>query len=354
MLPRTAGLNTNPDPWEIAESTSPRNATRLETLNACVRYATLAPSSHNSQPWLFRVRPDEIELYADLRRALPAVDSNNRELVISCGAALHNLLLAVRYSGYETSAEIVAEDQLTPAEGDTKALMARVRIGPSGAPSLEERNLFSMIAKRRTTRLQFEPQPLLSSFLAQIEELADHHGAWLQVLQEHKMRESIADFVAQANRVQISDKKFRDELSSWSSSSPAGRHDGMPGYATGASFILTYAGQFLFRTFRFADWQARRDRNLVIDAPALLLLGTDEDSPLHWLNAGRALQAIALRGCLEGIWVAFLNQPIEVSALREHLRKEFDTAGYPQLLIRMGYGPAGGHTPRRPVEEVLF
>ena len=354
MLEGTAGPNTGRDPWEIAESTLPRKRTRLEDLHLCVNYATLAPSAHNSQPWLFRVHAEEIEIFADLRRALPAVDPNNRELVISCVAALQNLVLALRYFGYANFVEIVAGEQLSPPDGDSKVLLARVRVGASPVASLEDLNLFHMITKRRTSRLQFDPQPLLSSFLTQIEEIAHSHGAWLKSLQDKKMRESIADYVAQANRVQISDKKFRDELSSWSSSTPRGRRDGMPGYATGAAFVLTYAGQFLFRTFRFADWQARRDRNLVIDAPALLLLGTDEDSPRHWLNTGQALEAIALRGCLEGIWVAFLNQPIEVSALREYLRKEFDMKGHPQLLIRMGYGPSGGHTPRRPLQEVLI
>lgn len=354
MIERTAGPNTSRDPWEIAEVLLPRKRTRLEDLHLCVSYATLAPSAHNSQPWLFRVQPDEIDLYADLRRALPAVDPNNRELVISCGAALHNLVLALGHFGYENSVEIPAEGQVVLPEVDSKVLLARIRIGASTTASVEEENLFQMIAKRRTSRLRFDPQPLLSSFLTQIDDITRKHGGWLQALQDKKMRESIADYVAQANRVQISDKKFRDELSSWSSSTPRGRRDGMPGYATGAAFVLTYAGQFLFRTFRFADWQARRDRNLVIDAPALLLLGTDEDSPRQWLDTGQALEAIALRGCLEGIWVAFLNQPIEVSALREYLRKEFDIKGYPQLLIRMGYGPCGGHTPRRPLEEVLL
>jgi len=354
MLERTAGPNTSRDPWEIAEATLPENRSKLETLHLCVSYASLAPSSHNSQPWLFHVERHKIELYADLRRALPAVDPNNRELMISCGAALHNLVLALRYFGYANFVEIAVGSQAPSLEADSKVLLARVRIGSSMVPSAEDRNLFQMIPKRRTSRLQFDRQPLLSSFLTQIIEIASKQGAWLQSLQDKKARESMADFVAQADRVQISDKKFRDELSSWSTSTPEGRRDGMPGYATGAAFVLTYVGQFLFRTFRFADWQARRDRNLVIDAPALLLLGTDEDSPRHWLNTGRALEAIALRGCMEGIWVAFLNQPLEVSALRDYVRMELGIKGYPQLLIRMGYGPTGGHTPRRPLEEVLI
>jgi hypothetical protein len=345
--------NSSRDPWEIAETAFPRQRSKSEKLHFCVNYAALAPSSHNSQPWLFHVLPDQIEVYADLRRALPAVDPDFRELVISCGAALHNLVLALRYFGYDSAVEVHAME-IVPAENDHKVLLARVHIGSATVASAKECGLFHMIPKRRTSRMQFERRDIANSFLAEIGEIASSHGIWLQLLQEKRMREALADFVAQANRVQIADKKFRDELSSWSSSTRKGRRDGMPGYATGASFVLTYAGHFLFRTFRFPDWQARRDRNLVIEAPALAVLGTHEDSLKHWLNTGQALQAISLRACLDSIWISFLNQPIEVAALRAYLNQELGVHGHSQLLIRMGYGPVSGHTPRRPLEEILI
>jgi len=353
MAAKATTLDTSRDPWEIAETTFPRNRTKVEKLHYCVNYASLAPSAHNSQPWLFQVESDRIDLYADLRRALPAVDPNHRELVISCGAALYNLVLALRYFGYDSSTEVLAKEVL-PAGGESKVLLARVHVGAAGQASAEERDLFHAISKRRTSRLPFESRPIPKSFLAEIEEIARNQQAWVLLLQELGMRESTANFVAQANRVQIASKGFRDELASWSASTRKGRRDGMPGYATGASFLLTYAGEFLFRTFRFADWQARRDRGLVLQAPALFLLGTAEDSPEQWLRTGQALEAIALRACLECIWLAFLNQPIEVTLLRAYVKKEFGIDGYPQLLIRMGYGPTGGHTPRRPLEEVLI
>jgi hypothetical protein len=352
-MPQKISRLEKPSPWDAAAASALGKRTRSEDLRLSVTCATLAPSAHNAQPWLFRVQEDQIELYADLTRALPTVDSNHRELLIGCGAALHNLVLALRYFGYDSSVEILSKN-IAPAEGETRVPIARIRLGGPAQPSPEECDLFHMISKRCTSRMQFERRPIPTAFLAEVEKVARSHRAWVRLLEAKGVREAMADFVAQGNRVQISDKNFRDELSSWSSSTAQGRRDGMPGYATGSSFVLTYAGQFLFRTFRFADWQARRDRNLVLDAPGLFLLGTDEDSVEHWLHAGEALEAIALRACLEGMWLAFLNQPIEVTLLRSYLAKEFGMEGYPQLLIRMGYGPASGHTPRRPLEEVLI
>src|SRR5262249_41572526 len=153
---------------------------------------------HNAQPWLFHAEMEQIELYADLRRALPAVDPSNRELVIGCGAALHNLVLALQHFGYDCSVEIIAKS-MTPAKEDTKVLLARVQIASFAERSPEEGDLFQVITKRRTSRMQFESRPIPDSFLAEIERIARNHGAWVRPLQGKSARESMANCVAQAN-----------------------------------------------------------------------------------------------------------------------------------------------------------
>ncbi len=75
------------DPWQIEESDFPANGTTTEKLKFLLNYAILAPSGHNTQPWFFTIEDNAIELYADRTSTLPVVDPNNRELIISCGAA---------------------------------------------------------------------------------------------------------------------------------------------------------------------------------------------------------------------------------------------------------------------------
>ena len=89
------------DAWEISPDEFPESGTPAENLTFLLRYAVLAPSSHNSQPWLFRVRESYVDLYADRARALPVVDPEDRDLLISCGAALFELCIAMRHFGYE-------------------------------------------------------------------------------------------------------------------------------------------------------------------------------------------------------------------------------------------------------------
>lgn len=92
--------------WDTKESDFPEKGRVEEKLACLLNYAIMAPSGHNTQPWLFRITGNTVELYADRTRALPVVDPGDRELTISCGAALFNLKTAIRHIGYLPSIEI--------------------------------------------------------------------------------------------------------------------------------------------------------------------------------------------------------------------------------------------------------
>ncbi len=106
-------------------------------------------------------------------------------------------------------------------------------------------------------------------------------------------------------------------------------------------------------TFDTGKGQAAKDRQLAERSPILAILGTEGDAPPDWLAAGQALARVLLREQAEGVWASFLKEPIEVPELRPRLRGAIGVDGYPQLLIRMGYGREVRPTPRRPAEEVL-
>jgi hypothetical protein len=93
------------DPWKVSEGEFPKSGDAEEKLLFLLTYAVLAPSGHNTQPWRFRVRANEVELYADRTRGLPVVDPEDRTLIISCGAALFYLRVAIRHFGYADEVE---------------------------------------------------------------------------------------------------------------------------------------------------------------------------------------------------------------------------------------------------------
>ncbi len=117
---------------------------------------------------------------------------------------------------------------------------------------------------------------------------------------------------------------------------------------------MSLAGPFVIRTFDTGKGQAAKDSQLAEGSPVLAVLGTEDDTPPEWLAAGQALARVLLRARAEGVWASFLNQPIEVPELRPRLRDAIGQSGFPQLLLRMGYGPEVRPTPRRPAEEASY
>jgi nitroreductase len=123
--------------------------------NFVIRAAVAAPSVQNSQPWHFSSRPGAIRLHADPRRGLPQADPAGREMVISCGAALFNIRLAMRHLGFAAGVTLLPD----PSCPD---LLAEVRWGSFTPPAPGEEALYRSIPLRHTHRGPFTagPSPL--------------------------------------------------------------------------------------------------------------------------------------------------------------------------------------------------
>jgi nitroreductase len=334
------------DPWKVSEQDFPQSGRAEEKLRFMLNYAVLAPSGHNTQPWLFKVRDDTVELCADRSRALPVVDPEDRALTISCGAALLHLRLAARHFGYADEVNVFPN----PEDAD---LLAEVRLGDPYEATAEEHQLFEAINMRRTNRSPFQDREIPDEVLRALEAAASGEGAWLRTITDLATKNAVADLVAEGDRTQWSDRRFRRELAAWVHPNRTKSRDGMPGYAFGFGDLMSLAGPLVMRTFDMGGGRAAQDRELAEGSPVLAVLGTETDTPVEWLSAGQALGRVLLRARAEGIDASYLNQPIEVPELRPRLRDTIGASGLPQLLFRMGYGPEVKPTPRRSADEVL-
>lgn len=266
---------------------------------------------------------------------------------ISCGAALVHLRIALRHFGY-AGAVVLFPDP------DDPDLLARIRLGTRRDATVEEHALFEAIGKRRTNRQAFEKRTLPEDVLIALQQAAHAEGTWLHIVQEENNRTSVADLIALGDRMQWMDKHFRRELSAWARPSHSQRRDGIPGYALSFGSLIAQVGLKVERTFDLGNGQAASDRQLATGSPVLAILGTDMDRAYEWLMAGQALGRILLSARSQGLWASFLNQPIEVPEVRPMLHHVIERAGFPQVLLRMGYGPEVSPTPRRSVSEVLL
>ena len=287
-------------------------------LDAAVR----APSSHNTQPWLFRQTDTGLELHADRSRALPENDPDDRELAISCGCALLNLCVAAAY------ADIRARISICP-EPDDAELLARIELADLGSTSRQDAALYPAVTKRRTCRARFIEEGVPNKLLQACETAAEREGCWLVTVDEPRRRQSVADLVAAGDAAQWASRPWRRELAFWMR--PPGSGDGLD-----VSRLTLPIARRLVAAIDMGSMMSKRDRKLAMTAPALLLLGSTEDQRRDWVSTGQALERVLLTAAGSGIQASFLNQPIQVTALRDELGKTFELPGFPQILIRLG------------------
>ncbi|HEU4565574.1 MAG TPA: hypothetical protein VFS05_13025 [Gemmatimonadaceae bacterium] len=319
-------------------------------LRALVSWAVLAPSGHNTQPWLFRIAGDALELRADRSRALPVADPDGRELVMSCGAALYNVRAALRHSG------ALADVAILP-DADDPDLLARIRIGAPYEPTMEDEEIFAAIPARATCRLPFDDRPLPRFLPGALRRAVEEEGATLVSVEPGPPREALAELIAEGSRLQGTDAAFRRELSEWVIANHSRRRDGVPGWAFGHSDLASLLGPVVMDVVPWGGAYARRDRASALAAPAVVIVCTADDTPRDWLAAGQAVQRLLLRACTEGVSASFLNQAVQLPGLRELLRDTLGLRGAPQLVLRLGRPlPAREtrRTPRREVEEVVL
>jgi nitroreductase len=340
-------MNPHLTPWNVQPDHFPADGFASDRLEFLLAYAVLAPSPHNTQPWLFRINTSDVEIFADPRRVLPVADPHRREQTLACGCALYNLRVAAHYFGQGYTVEAFPD----PHQPD---LMARFTLrGPTETAS-EDIVLFQAITGRRTNREAFQPDPIAEEILTELTEASAAEGAWLAIVTDDDTRKAIAELVAQADRTQWSNHGFRKELASWIRTDAEHQADGIPTRELGFRDWMSFAGPALVRTFNRGDNQAAHDAEIASHSPAIGVLGTYEDDPGSWLRAGQALESVLLHAQSEGLSVSHLNQPIEVADLRPAVGKIVDRDDFPQVILRLGYGPPVGPTPRRNVHSRLL
>ena len=316
-----------------------------ERLRFLLRWAVLAPSRHNAQPWAFEIEGDELRVRGDPWRALPAVDPRDREMAMACGAALLNLRVAAAHFGRATSHEIVAG-------GRPDGILARLRLEEPRRPAPGEEELFEAIPRRRTCRQPLDGREPPAGLVARLARDAAEEGCELRPVEPGE-RAAVAALVAEADRRQWGDRSVRAEHARWTRTGGSGRRDGMPPWALGLSEAAAFLQPLWLLVADPGAVEAERDRRRVATAPVLQCLGTGGDHPVDHVAAGQALERVLLRAAAAGLSACFLGSAVEVPEVARRLRAALGMRSFPQALFRLGYGGEGRPTPRRPVDEVL-
>jgi len=274
-------------------------------------------------------------------------DPEDCELTIGCGAALFHLRVALQYFGYSSRVDLFPES----SEPD---LLARIHMGLKCETTGEDVALFQAIPRRRTNREPFSERPVPGEVLEILERAASTEGAWFQIVTADEARVAVAELVAEADRIQWANRSFRRELAAWLHPDRSHSRDGMALSTQGFNELTARWAPIILRTFDLGKGHAARDRDIAMGSPVLAVLGTDNDDAVAWMAAGQALGKVLLTAQEEGVSASFLNQPVEVRELRPRLGEAVGRTGFPQVLLRLGYGPEVKAAPRRSLSEVLL
>jgi hypothetical protein len=334
-----AGVLTQPkatvEAWDVKESDFPINGSDEEKLQFLLSYAILAPSSHNSQPWKFNVSGDEIKLYADKTRWLKVADADQRELHISLGCALENLLVAAEHFGYGHNVTYLPGDE---------DLVAVVKLAPNGQISRDP-SLFDAMLSRHTNRKLYENRVVPESTLQMLQNQSADDDLQLYLTYDPKTINSFGDLVVQADKIQYGNPDYRSELGFWLGQG-----------VMGPTGIQAKIAQLYVVLFDAGSGQTKTDAELVNSTPVLGFISSRENDRTSQVKAGQLFERVWLAAEAEGLRMHPMSQALEVPELKSKLaelvpEKEF----YTQQTFRLGYAePEKEHTPRRPVKDVII
>lgn len=312
-----------------------------------VSYAIMAPSGHNTQPWLFKLSGKAIEIHPDFRYTLPVVDANNRELYISLGCAAENLCISASELGYKTNFSILKDDHGT----------AFMRIDLEKGDT-EKDLLFAQIEKRQTNKAVYQSRMVSKDTLAILRILTRDPMVSIQYFEKGTSAfDMLKDLVAQGNTIQMKDEAFKTELLKWmrfNHSQVKKNPTGITYSVMGMPSVPGFLGKPIVKSFLKPDKQNKSDLEKIDSSSHLVLFTIEQNDPYGWIMLGRTLQRFLLQTTRLGIASAYMNQPCEVKEVAASMQSKLELGDQvPQLLLRIGYAEPMPYTPRRDVNEVV-
>lgn len=328
---------TSINPWVIDETLFPASGSFPERIQFLLRYAVLAPSSHNTQPWKFRTDGNRIDILMDDERWLRVCDDDQRELHISVGCCLETLLVAADHFGLRHQVEYLP-DSSNPMHGAAVEFM-------DGIPTERDSTLFQMIPVRHTNHGEYDGRSIPEDVLGQLSVCCTEPNIQVQLTSDNSMKVKVDELVVQADAMEFADPAFREELGYWIGQG-----------VFGTSWLMSKIGKLAVTHINMGASTAKKDSAVLMSSPVLGLISSNDNSRETQIKVGRVYQRLSLLAASFGIWCQPMSQIVQVEKTKKEVAKlQPDLKLFPQLPFRLGFAEPEKHrTPRRHIDEVML
>jgi nitroreductase len=325
--------------WEIREQDFPRWLSITEQLRFLLQYAILAPSARNSQPWQFALEDRTVHLLADLTRIQPVADPHARELYMSLGCALENLLVAAEHFGLEHEVNVFPQH-------DNEEPVASIAFAPGGTRSAVRKTIpLRTILRRSSDSRSYRPTLIDDHQWGRLKQCCIENDLRLDLIEDWPTRQCIEVLMTEADLQTFASREFRRELAS---SVGAG--------VFGTSRSISRLGRQVLSRLDLGRAIARQDRAFLDSAASVGFISSREDNHVAHLRTGQLLERLWLTATALGLNIQPMSRTMQVPEIRAHVARLFPKRAWiPQQLFRVGASRSGGwrRSPRRPLEAVL-
>ncbi|MER6663936.1 nitroreductase [Amycolatopsis japonica] len=302
-----------------------------------------APSVHNIQPWRLNFEDGLLVLVERRELELPEHDPHGRDRLMSCGAALANLELAIRVLGHRTYTTEFPDP-------DRPEVVAAVEPDGPLPPSVAEVNRYSAIKRRHSHRRRFAGRSLTRHQIVDLRDIAAAEGVQTRPILDEIELTMVADRLEFAAEAHQHDRGYQRELALWTVRDEGQRSGVGLAVSARSAGSLPWAG-LVRESTALPDREVLKRR---LAEETLLAFVTPGDTRHDHLRAGRALQLTWLDAVHEGLVGSVLTQPLHLPEVRAALTEDLELSGSLQALMRFGYpSSAVPHSPRRSIDELL-
>jgi nitroreductase len=328
-----------PSPWDVDAARFPRDGAEADRLRFLLRYALLAPSTRNTQPWQFRVEGGTVDVFLDLSRWQRVADADQREIHISIGCALENLTIAATHFGYRTAVDCIASCQ-HPTQ------VARIRFMPHEVPPPAVGDpRFDALLRRHTNHGIYDGRPLSPEDRDAMTGVTVDPGLRVDWLEDDHGRQAVDGLVMRADALLYARADYRRELG-----------DLIGSGAFGTPWLLAALGRFAVSHLVSTNRMAEADHKAVLSSPMFGVISAHANTREAQIRVGQVLERLYLEATVRGLSLQPVSQVLQTDETRTELQALLpERSWHPLQPLRVGYAKEPRtHSPRRALDEVLI